>query len=248
MMPKVSAVVQGKFVEESFDVIANIRESGVFDEVIFSGWEYCSTPVNLDSIKSRKPDNCGIGNRNLQIVSSLEGAKACSGEICVKFRSDQIISVDSLRLMSDFYKECGDGAVCVAGIFKTFPFHPRDHIFWGRREELIQIFDIPLDSNPHVSNPDYNKNTRAETYIGAHYASKFNKRVLEFLESPELFLSDVAPRRAEAMNISDELTQRVFKPFPRIKFAWPKHGMSRYHYHVTEAMGEYWNEDTKWKR
>jgi len=247
-MLKVSAVVQGKFIEESFDVIANIRESGVFDEVIFSGWESCATPSNLDSIKSRKPDNCGIGNRNLQIVSSLEGIKACSGEICVKFRSDQIISVDSLRLMSDFYKECGDGAVCVAGIFKPFPFHPRDHIFWGRREELIQIFDIPLDSNPHVSNPDYNKNTRAETYIGAHYAAKFDKRVVEFLDGPELFLGDAAPRRQEAMNISDELTPKIFKPFPRIELSWPKHFLRHYHYHITEAMGEYWNEELKWKR
>ena len=75
-MPKTSAVVQGAFVSESLDVIANIRESGIFDEVIFSGWDSCAIPRDVECVKSAKPDNSGIGNRNLQIVSSLAGVKA----------------------------------------------------------------------------------------------------------------------------------------------------------------------------
>ena len=243
----ISVVVQGQIVPETLELLTNIKTSEVFDEVIISCWDDCKIEANVNLVRSKKPLNHGIGNRNLQITSSLAGLLQTSGKVCVKLRADQIISVESLKLMSEFYDESGDN-VCVAGIFQPYPFHPRDHIFWGPRHKLIEIFNIPLASCQHISNPDYNKNTRAETYIGAHYASKFDQRISEFLDNPELFLADGGHKRNEAMLISDVLTPQIFKPFPRIKFSWPKHFLREYHYHVTQQMGEYWNEEEKWKR
>ena len=35
--------------------------------------------------------------------------------------------------------------ICVSGNFSEFSFHPRDHLFWGNREDLIDLFSIPLE-------------------------------------------------------------------------------------------------------
>jgi hypothetical protein len=254
-MSSVSVVVQGKWLAETIQLLENIKLSKVFDEVIVSCWETCEPKYDCKIVKSDPPENAGMGNRNMQIVSSLRGVRESQGEVCAKLRSDQIISVDSLVLMRDFYEENRDnkhvlqsGSVCVAGIFRPFPFHPRDHIFWGPKLELERIFDIPLDEVVNQANPDYNHETRAESYIGTHYASKFDFNVESYLSRLSESISDGGRLRSEAMAVSDTLTAKIFKPFPRIQFSWPKHGLSSYHYHVTEAMGEYWNEEVKWKR
>ena len=36
--------------------------------------------------------------------------------------------------------------ICVSGNFAEFSFHPRDHLFWGNREDLIDLFALPLDT------------------------------------------------------------------------------------------------------
>jgi len=253
-------VVQGKvYQRETSQLVKNLLELDFCDRVILSCWETCDNflPMNgkVEVVRSKRPEYAGDANRNLQIVSSLLGIKRSSSEICAKLRSDQIVSVESLKMMNDFYAEnrqvCVEsqsGAVCVAGIFKPYPFHPRDHIFWGSKKELVRIFDIPLSDEPHIGNRDYSLISRAESYLGVYYAAKFDERALLFSQNISEFISDSSPRRAEAMQISDELTPKIFKPFPRIKFSWPKHGLSSYHYHVTEPMGEYWNEESKWKR
>lgn len=252
-------VIQGNISEASKRFVENCLQSGVFDRTIISCWE--SDDVDwasgLTVIKNKDVENPGTGNRNRQIHSSLAGIKeAGSGDIA-RFRSDQIISIESLKVMRDFYLSQGepklpylDGElrkkrICVAGIFKPFPFHPRDHIFFGDRRDMIKLFDI---AQCRLSGePDYNTMTRAESYIGCNYASRFFEDFLLFCENPSDYLSDSARNRSAAMKISDIYRDELFTAFPRIKFSWPKHSLKEYHYHVTQTMGEYWNEDARWK-
>lgn len=252
-------VVQGRVYQyETNELIKNLLALDFCDRIIVSCWEDCANTDTSDKIKvvrSKPPEYAGDANRNLQIVSSLAGVRESSSTVCAKLRSDQIISVESLRLMNDFHIENHEGsikgqsgAVCVAGIFRPFPFHPRDHIFWGPKEELVKIFDIPISRELHNGHREYSRISRAESYLGVHYAARFSEEAATFAGDAPEFLSDEAPRRAEAMKLSDILTAQLFKPFPRIQFSWPKHGLSSYHYHVTEKMGEYWNEELKWKR
>jgi len=254
-------VVQGKvYQNDTCALVKNLLDLDFCDRVIISCWETCDIdfPISgkVEVVHSKPPEHAGDANRNLQIVSSRSGIKASSSEICAKLRSDQIISVESLKMMNDFYAEnrqaCAEGqsgAVCVAGIWKPYPFHPSDFIFWGPREELVRIFDIPLNDEPHTVRGygEYSSTSRTESYIGVHYAAKFDKSALFFSQNISEFLPDSSPRRAEAMKVSDELTPKIFKPFPRIEFSWHKQRLSSYHYHITEPLGEYWNEEAKWK-
>ena len=79
------------------------------------------------------------------------------------------------------------GFIFVYGMTKRFPFHPRDHIFWGHTSDLLILFDIPYNnkmpdkvlSNNLPQNPDYEliNYVRAESYIGMHYYAKFNEEI-----------------------------------------------------------------------
>jgi hypothetical protein len=155
-----------------------------------------------------------------------------------------------MQLMYDFYQNNKyqelffyDGTkpnnrICVAGMFPTFPFHPRDHIFWGNTRDLIDVFNIPYDLDSLSS--DYTKYLRAETYICMWYYAKFDEEIMKYIQEPRKYLVDGAPNIAEALEKSNYLGAKIFKPFPKIDMTWPKYGMEKYHYDVTaHVYGEY---------
>jgi|TARA_R110000822_G_scaffold75045_2_gene180349 hypothetical protein len=113
---------------------------------------------NIEYITTDKVKPIGSGNENLQIVSSLAGINKASTKFIVKMRNDQKYTLDSMKIMYDFYNQNSErtlsftdnyskpyNQICVAGNFVHLPFHPRDHIFWGNREDLIDLFSLPLD-------------------------------------------------------------------------------------------------------
>lgn len=179
----------------------------------------------------------GPGNRNLQIKSSFEGVKFATTDVCVKMRNDQKVSLDSMQLMYDYYEKHKTGnTIFVAGIFPTFPFHPRDHIFWGKRQDLLTLFNIPYDFSPQTD--DYTKVLRSEAYICQWYYSKNNADAAYMVEHRDLYLLDNSMRRNEAIELSERI--KLFRPFPKIAFEWPKYGLTEYHYNYTQQVyGEY---------
>jgi hypothetical protein len=182
-------------------------------------------------------------------------------------RNDQKFTLDSMTKMYEFYQENKErllifsdnetkpkNRICVSGNFKPFPFHPRDHVFWGNTEDLIDVFNIPLDSNIHDKiniqkyelDQYYDSYIRSESYIGSHYCANFDKKINKWLLNPKKYLYDDSKFYQEAQSLSDELTPKIFKSFPKegIDLEWPKYGWSTYPYNTQrEWFKEYWHED-----
>lgn len=255
MLNKIDLILQGVCNNYTHEIAYSYLNLEFVNNIIVSCWDNNITNFNSNRIvvlKSKDVVNPGITNRNRQIKSSFEGIKAATTEFSVKLRSDQKISLDSMRLMYDFYEKYKeqdavfiDGTrpknrICVAGIFRPFPFHPRDHIFWGNTSDLFDVFNIPHDDIGPTD--DYTKYVRSETYIAMWYYAKFDKDVSAYVKDPAKYLVDNAPYINEALIKSEKLGSKIFKPFPKIDFAWPKHGLSNYHYDLTASkFGEYWD-------
>lgn len=253
---KIDLILQGPFNDYAYEIATHYSQLDFINNIIMSCWDNDSTYTNSKQIKIVKSSDIfpsGIGNRNRQIKSSQAGLKEVSTEFSAKLRSDQKISLDSMKLMYNFYLTHQTRAltfhdnnlkpynrVCVAGIFKPFPFHPRDHIFWGNTQDLIDVFDIPYDLSS--TSDDYNHNTRAEAYIASWYYAKFDPTINHYINNYKQYLVDNAPYLKEALAKSNDLGPKVFKPFPKIDFEWPKHGLANYHYDYTARVyGEYWD-------
>lgn len=235
----IDIVLQGAINDYAIEVAEHYSELPFVNKIILSGWEgdkdYNSSKII--AIKN-KPIWPGVGNRNLQIRSSFEGLKLTN--LCgaaMKMRNDQKVSLESMELMHDYFNMNKEtGLIFVAGIFPTFPFHPRDHIFCGFTYDLLDLFNIPYDVES--LSDDYTRYMRSEAYIGMLYCARHSVTAEYMTQNKELFLLDNSPRRKEAIELSESL--KLFRPFPRINFEWPKYGMKEYHYDYTKQLyGEY---------
>tara|TARA_R110000751_G_scaffold263489_1_gene362745 strand:+ start:1067 stop:3193 length:2127 start_codon:yes stop_codon:yes gene_type:complete len=269
---KVDIVLQGPYSEYAYETAKIYINLDFVDRVILSCWEDDEVPViqneKITVLKNKYPDSRGTGNRNLQIVSSLEGLKLTTTEFVVKMRNDQRYNWDSMNKMKDIYEENKDidityvsdeskphNKIFTAGNFPMYAFHPRDHIFWGHREDLIELFNIPLELRaigeivdiPHEDYwKYYDSYIRTESYIGAHYAAKFNEDVRKFLLKPQEYLYDNAPSYNQALDTSNQLYKQIFASFPRegIDLEWPKYDWWTYPYDKQQsAFYETWAEE-----
>jgi len=144
--------------------------------------------------------------------------------------------------------------IFVAGNFNAYLFHPRDWIYWGYREDLINFFDIPFQVNEECQRLNVNKQkcenngeyfklfTRPETYLGSYYASRFDERVVKMVNNQSEYLYDDAPKIEEAYAVSNEIMTKLFKSFPRtgINFVWPKNNI--WHFPIS-LQHEIWHEE-----
>jgi hypothetical protein len=193
--------------------------------------------VDNDLVEKPHP---GITNRNLQILTSRNGLKLSQTNVSVKMRADQLIRYDSMLMMYDYWqKNKKDKLIFTLGMYKIFPYHPRDHLFWGNTEDLKYLFNIPFDSKQEI-NYDYDWNIRSETYIGQFYYSRFNNNIKEHIDQPKIFLCDKSPKREEALELDYSLRDSIFKPFPKISMKWPKYNLEEYHYNIGSMFSEYW--------
>lgn len=258
-MYKIDLVLQGPCNDYAYEIALHYLSLSFVNNIILSCWKQDAVPVikeeRIKIVKSEDVCYPGIANRNRQIKSSLEGLKLVSTEFCAKLRSDQKISIDSMNLMYEFYTKHKEkelsffndalkpyNKICVSGIFRPFPFHPRDHIFWGNTKDLIDVFYIPYD--PTGPEQNYDLYTRSEAYIAMWYYAKFDSRIIDYINNTQKYLVDNAPLINEALAMSELLGSKVFKPFPKIDFEWPKHGLKNYHYEYTErVLGEYWSSN-----
>lgn len=260
-MRKIDIVLQGPIYDFTHDIAEKYSEISFINQVIVSTWnEFKHKDLSTDKIKyyfSEPPSFAGLGNRNMQIKSSLEGLKKVSTEFCCRGRTDQIYDVQSMNVMHDFYENHKTkvltyennnifpyNRICVAGIYENLAFHPRDHFFWGNTKDLIEFFDIPYD-NLNGNYHDKNMNVRSECYIASYYYAKFESRIYDFINQRSLYLTDSSPYRDEVMKIYQRLMTKVLKPFPRnnVDFEFVKYGMKSYHYDEQKLAGQIWAED-----
>jgi hypothetical protein len=265
-MELIDIVLQGKFTDYVNETANYYIELPYVNKIIISCWDTDNiTKINtnkIEYIQSKLPSNMGTARRNYQICSSFAGLKLVESKYCVKFRNDQRYFHSSMNEMYDYFlnnnfKEINywdnenkpKGKILVGGNFISFPFHPRDHFFWGYTEDLLDLFDIPYESVSILKDEwkYYNYYTRVESYIGAHYASRFDEQIKIFLLNPDKYLCDNASNIQESLNISNKITPKIFKSFPKSclkSMEWPKHNWSEYpfeeQYHI---YGERWHED-----
>ncbi len=266
-------VLQGKYNDNVLFIAEYYLELDFVNKIIISCWDGDDIPnITNDRIKviqSKIPDNPGIGQRNLQIVSSLAGIKETTTDFVIKIRNDQRYTQESMINMYRFYEEYKErklsyyydeqkprNRICVSGNFQEFSFHPRDHLFWGNREDLLELFSLPLEKGkitdkikfiqPEDYSLYYDHFIRTETYIGAHYLANFNQTINYYLLDPKKYLYDKSECYRETKILSDELTPQIFKSFPKegIDLEWYKYNWKTYPYHSQkEKFGERWHED-----
>lgn len=258
---KIDIILQGKYDEVTDEIINSYLDIPFLNNLIVSCWTKDKEEIKdfndkVKFIRNEYPKTFGTENRNLQIVSSLEGIKRSSTDISVKMRSDQKYTYNSIVNMMDFYlKNRKDKKLFVAGMYPNLLFHPRDHIFWGKTEDLYNLFDIPLElygftDKVNISKKDlykfYSYFIRTETYIGGHYCARFDERIKLLFENPNEYLHDNSPQWNYSKEISDSIIHKVFKSFPRenINLEWKKKELECYPYDEQKyGYGEHWHED-----
>jgi hypothetical protein len=269
---EIDIVLQGKYSNYVLETAEHYLKLDFVNKVIISCWvdDMLPTPKNerIVFIQNNYPSVNGTGNRNLQIVSSHGGLKHVTTDFAIKMRNDQRYDLDSMNKMYTFFhnnkervttfegdKTKPKNRILVAGMFEGFPFHPRDHVFWGHKEDLIDIFDMPLEplgieDKVKMKREDYWKYydcyIRTESYIGSHYASKFDERIKKWLLKPDQYLYDNAPNHSEALVLSENLSKKIFKSFPKegIDLEWDKYNWPTYPYDSQYSrFNERWHED-----
>ena len=267
MNNKLDIVIQGNYTDYTDEIIDQYISLPFVNNVIVSCWQDNKKSISSNKvifIRNIYPDSPGTDNRNLQIVSSLNGLKNCQSEFAVKTRSDQKFTYDSMMKMYDFFMQNNQKSVnyqyesdkpqnkiMVAGIYSNLLFCPRDHIFWGNSRDLVELFDVPLEKNGFIDKVKipkqrlwmyYDHFVRTETYIGIHYCSKFYDELYRIILKDNEHLYDGAIYWYYTKDLSDKITPLVFKSFPKslIEFDWP----CKYDFTLESYIGAcQWHED-----
>jgi hypothetical protein len=244
---KFDIIIQGKYYNFTNELIDEYLKLPFVNNIIVSCWEDDSCSEHSDRvsiIKNNYPELRGNGNVNLQIISSLNGLKRSKSKFSIKIRSDQKYTYDSMMKMYSFFiknnektmsyqyqNDRPNNKIFVSGVYPGLLFHPRDHVFWGNTQDLIDLFSIPIDRNDIcslINVPErglgryFDCFTRGETYIGAHYCARFDDRINRMILNSADYLYDNSINWNHAKELSDNITFKVFKSFPKsiIDFNW----------------------------
>jgi len=255
---KLDIVMQGPIWEITPKAAEYYLKSSFVNSVIISTWENENIPYNNNPkivyIKNKKPEENDKSNVNMQIVSSLEGIKITSSDLVLKIRTDEVILHDSLEMLFNFIKNgINDhdliffnktkpkGNLYFISMSNKHPFHPKDHIVCGYREDVLNFFNIPLlPKELHRVDDDFNKNIRPETYFGGMYFKQFYpEEMIKFFKNYKEYLVD-NPTNQEAIELSNKMRDKIFKVLPKLKIIWTKYPhFPSYPYEWYEQMGEY---------
>jgi hypothetical protein len=253
MKDKIDIVVQGGVWPSTKDTIKTYLKLPFVNDVIFSTWEHERENIDFQPSKlvfSEPPEKDGGGNLNYQIISSRNGLKECSTDVVVKMRSDQTVLTEDMARMKSFHEENTNGHdVFVLGLQglepgtcgSPHPYHPQDHVFWGKKEEVKEVFDVPLSdwtSYKADGKEDFSKNMRGPMYLGVHKYARVSEIAKQHLEDPFTYLLDNAPKRTEAFVEYKKIRNSCFKAFPKINMVWHKYGDQNYPYSFYYEQGE----------
>lgn len=136
-------------------------------KIIVSTWDDEDTEalekLNITVIKSRKPEDGGVGNINMQTLSSITGLKEASRKNCLysmKTRSDQrLYRTDIFQFFMALMKEFPlenpymlrqkERIIFSQGTFPNsmlIPYHICDFFFFGLTDDLISYLDYDMET------------------------------------------------------------------------------------------------------
>ena len=223
----VSVVVQGAIDKENTPkCLKSIRKYLPDAEIILSTWEgsdvsnlvYDVLVLNKDpgavccSIDGKTLNNC-----NREIYSSFAGIKLSSRKYILKIRSDLILKSNTiLKIKLNKYKRNSKFSffkerIIVPSIYSRYftykkntetrtplLFHPSDWLYFGLKEDLYSLFNIPLVEEPYFSQYFKNRDNSRNGYIDTH-----PDRLWCF--SPEAYILTAYLKKFHGINIKDKL-------------------------------------------
>ncbi len=221
----VSVVVQGN-IDTNYTkrCLESIRKHLPDSEIILSTWEESNTEgLDYDKVVfNRDPGGAdcsrngrGINNCNREIVSTFQGVMLAQRTYVLKLRSDIILcSNNILKLFrrsyafSEQYK-IFKRRIIVCSIYsrrffynkgKVLPalFHVSDWLYFGFREDVYKLFDIPLTEEPGFSQYFRDKPQRRGRFEDSHM-----NRLWRF--SPESYITIACCSKHLALNCKDKL-------------------------------------------
>lgn len=203
MINSLSIIIQGEVLPHINRQLAEIRKIFSHAEIIVST---CSKPkvdiFGADKVivsddpgffyYSKREDE-RLNNVNRQIVNTLAGIKAATKDYVFKLRSDFLLNgkdflnyFEQFPLFDEKYKVF-EHKILACSYFsrnprdkRSYPFHPSDLVFFGKRVDLLNLFDIPLMSKEEAyysfSTPLSNKYV-PEQYIFISCLRKNGKKI-----------------------------------------------------------------------
>lgn len=244
------------------------------NEVILSTWtdeKYLDTidwpgPVIL----SDKPEKNGIGNMNLQILSTQAGLAKSTADYVMKTRTDWKVydhyierefseflnRMNSLSEIKFAYKDGTAKPIFSGAIAHNLPYHPNDVLMLARTKDLVEFWDVPLtEEECDFSNQwgdhhqqadkglDFNKTVRNPVWFGLHYAAKFSKIAKNHLDNYKEYVLDNAPKYAKALEESEKIRNIIWQPMRKPDIWWVKTSDNKYPHHWTSDYDYYYNNE-----
>lgn len=251
-LPKIDIILQGPLDNYAIEVCAHYSQLNFVDIIYLSCWEddQCNfqETSKIKIVRNKQPNNPGMLNRNRQIITSLNGILKTNKEFCVKLRNDQKIKLHSMEMIYDFYFKnnkiennySAKNKIGITSYYPPFPFHPRDHVFFGNTEDLINFFNIPLDNDTFLNQEgNWNEHTRPEAYIAMWYFARFDNEVTKMINDKRNYICDNSKFNIEAREKSQQMMEKLFVVFPKIDLDWPEKNIyNKYPYDITT---EVWN-------
>jgi hypothetical protein len=170
----ISVVVQGAIVPMwTGECLESVRRHLPKAELILSTWEGEDVSgLQYDILLQNKDPGAEVlntsgmlQNQNRQIVSARGGVLASSRSFVLKIRSDmQIYGKRFLSFFGRFSKRHQDfrifnERILINSLYTRDPFgltkylfHPSDWISFGNREDVLNLWDIPIAPEPETSN------------------------------------------------------------------------------------------------
>jgi hypothetical protein len=171
----ISVVVQGPVTAEGStqSCLMSVRQHLPGAEIVLSTWQGADTAgLDFDTlVQSEDPGALvchrrlpNLYNLNRQILSTREGLKAATRRYAAKLRSDLVLTGTGflnyqqryprrdteLRIFRERVVNCTVYAQNPRRHQPT-PFHPGDWFFFGLRDDLLELWDIPLAPEPETS-------------------------------------------------------------------------------------------------
>lgn len=252
-LPKIDIILQGPLDNYAIEIANHYSKLNFVDIVYLSCWDddvmRFDETDRIKVVRSQQPSNPGMLNRNRQIISSLNGLLKTSKEFSIKLRNDQKIELYSMEMMYNYYFEnnriennySAKNKIGITSYYPPFPFHPRDHVFFGNTQDLIKFFSIPLDEDTFLgSYADWHHNTRPEAYIAMWYFARFDGEVFEMVKNKNNYICDNSQFHTMAQQKSQQMMETLFVTFPKIDLDWPEKNIYKnYPYDITTEVWKF---------
>lgn len=176
--------------------------------IIISSWKGMEEPIakefealGCEVLLSEVPKPMGYFHLNYQVLSTMVGlkkAKELGAKYCLKNRSDLRINKPQafgfMKSLLDIFKLKGDEIPLIGRIVTLngymgqmfYPFWVQDYLYFGYTDDLINLFDIPMDErdtpnslsfftgeNRVKNGMEFCETISPEMYITLHFVKKY---------------------------------------------------------------------------